>query len=979
MKTRLIKQLLTAALAATLAFTSVAPAYAADNTNLEIDETALLPEDPEQNDETTDPVEESETKQQNQENTNNETVPANGENSDSEKNNQANPAVPEEGKENNDLQNENDEEQIQDTDGENTETADENNAVSAVININYELDGHELNAEDADKTAIEGVVGKEMTISLHEPSDTVDELITDASFAGWYTTADYSDNDFVKTDDTWTYTFTPDAEEVSLTLYARYNEEATLVGEPQAGEWIDITVESSGHGRFYYIDYDNEATNLTLYPDKGKVFYYNYLDFDARSMPIDPYKVGSGNFAIPEGGYRFEGLYTDSNHTQKLTLSEAPYNDIIKEVKWEDFPETLKEELAETGTCTLYAKFVPIVANIYKYTGCGDGNFYSDQTVSIGGTFPVISNPSVKPGYSINGWKYYDRSSRSYVAITPGVTTLELGEYKGEYEYYYNYGYNEGDNKYYVDVYADWTENSYTFNFHLNKGTEDLKTTKTYKGRQHNKTLDPSKGDLSNNSHFKADGFKGWKVGDKEFTVDQTIGDVMSYVDSQGITNVDLFALWDGAEDQTYTYVLKDSDAEDAKTITRTATTGQAITFSGKEFSRLGYALTGWTTEDGKTIKITDKPKNLAAAKGEAVLTAIWTPVDYTVNYYASDEKGATKVTAKYNIKDNAEVVLNTENEALKGKAAFDENEQGTLIGWTTVGEKTFSKEAKVQDLIEYANEQGVKSVNLYAQWNSLTYTVKFTTGLTAEEYAAENFTGSEYKTDNHKETVAKGETLVLSGKEYVREGWTLTGWTYGNTSVKATANLKDIAAPGNTVTLTAKWSPDKYAITYNLNGGSLTDKSIKTSVSYSKVDVSKAVTVTEKTPLLNYTKNGESFVINEDDPQVVRPGYEFAGWKENGTSYTYYGGDIYKKLTLVAEWEAAEYTVTFNAAGGTIRSYNINHELIYPDRIYVAFSITDSRSLNYYSNRTSYPGYKLKAWKGVVGGKVRTTVRQQL
>ncbi|MBE5825946.1 MAG: hypothetical protein E7307_04845 [Butyrivibrio sp.] len=979
MNKKLVNRLLSIAMAMTLSMTSVVPAYAMDDTNpdyvepvVDVEDDVVVEEETASDETQQSGIPEDDAAAVNSsasevEPVNNETAPASSVDQQAE----------DEKSEAEQTEEETDESELpenpESTDEE-IENNDDNLGKEAIITVSYVLDGRMLNEADADKTTLTGVVGEEMTISLHEPSNEVDGLVIDSSFAGWYTTADYSDNDFANTDDTWTYTFTPDAEEVSLTFYAKFGEDDLVEEAPNAGEMLELRVETDGNGTFFSSIWNSESQSATV-SDVGEISYMNDLYFFVSDMPASATWISAPNVLAPKGGYRFDGIYADSAYTQELKWTKNEYNEIQRQVLWGDIPDTIKTQLENDKSCTLYAKFVPIKAEIYKYTGCSDGSLYSNQEISIGETFPEIPAPSAKPGYTFNGWKYYDRSVRSYVAITPGVTKLELGEYKGEYEYYYNYGYNSVDQKYYVDVRADWIENTYTFNYHLNRGTEDLKTTKTYKGRQHNQSLDPSKGDLSNNNSFNAEGFKGWKVGGKEFKISEdpnlTIGDVMDYVGNQ--TTVDLFALWDDADDQTYTYVLKSGSEDNADTITRTATTGQAITFTGKEFTKVGYALTGWTTEEDSTIKITAKPKNLASAGGKATLTAQWTPIIYTVNYYASDEKGAKKVTATYNIKDNAAVVLNTENDVLKGKAAFDENEHGTLIGWTTVGEKTFSKEAKVQDLIEYANEQGVKSVDLYAQWNSLTYTVKFTTGLTAEEYAAENFTGSEYKTDNHKETVAKGETLVLSGKEYVREGWTLTGWTYGKTSVKATANLKDIAAPGNTVTLTAKWSPDKYTITYNLNGGSLTDKSIKTSVSYSKVDVPKAVTVTEETALLNYENKDGSFVINKDDPQVVRLGYEFKGWKENGTSYTYYGGDIYKKLTLVAEWETVDSRVTFDGAGGTIRSYNINHELEYRNRIYVAFSITDSRSLNYYSNRTSYPGYKLKAWKGVVGGKVRT------
>ena len=88
-----------------------------------------------------------------------------------------------------------------------------------------------------------------------------------------------------------------------------------------------------------------------------------------------------------------------------------------------------------------------------------------------------------------------------------------------------------------------------------------------------------------------------------------------------------------------------------------------------------------------------------------------------------------------------------------------------------------------------------------------------------------------------------------------------------------------------------------KYEIKYNMNGGS-------------------------GGPTTEYKMHGEKLTLSTTKP--TKTGYDFVGWSttSNGTSATYNAGGTYstdKAVTLYAVWKAKNYTVTFNANGGSV------------------------------------------------------------
>ena len=133
--------------------------------------------------------------------------------------------------------------------------------------------------------------------------------------------------------------------------------------------------------------------------------------------------------------------------------------------------------------------------------------------------------------------------------------------------------------------------------------------------------------------------------------------------------------------------------------------------------------------------------------------------------------------------------------------------------------------------------------------------------------------------------------------------------------------------------TITAKWTPSTYTITYNANGGS----GAPAAQSYT------------------YDASG---TINLSSTKPTRKGYTFLGWSQSSsaTSASYSAGQAWKRsnasnYTLYAVWRVNTYTITYNANGGSgapaAQSY----------------TYATSGSINLSSTKPTRAGYTFQGW----------------
>lgn len=136
-------------------------------------------------------------------------------------------------------------------------------------------------------------------------------------------------------------------------------------------------------------------------------------------------------------------------------------------------------------------------------------------------------------------------------------------------------------------------------------------------------------------------------------------------------------------------------------------------------------------------------------------------------------------------------------------------------------------------------------------------------------------------------------ETLTLLSSTPTRTGFSFIGWL-GSDGIDYSPSG---SYTGNEeLTLTAKWTPVTYVVSYGANGGS-------------------------GAPSAGTKTHGVAYTVSSTVP--TRSGYNFTGWKD-ATSGTVYqpGGTIAatvnRAIALVAQWSITAYRVSYDANGGS-------------------------------------------------------------
>jgi len=167
--------------------------------------------------------------------------------------------------------------------------------------------------------------------------------------------------------------------------------------------------------------------------------------------------------------------------------------------------------------------------------------------------------------------------------------------------------------------------------------------------------------------------------------------------------------------------------------------------------------------------------------------------------------------------------------------------------------------------------------VTLVAQWSPINYTVA---------YNANGGAGA--PADNTIYHI--GDPATVSSAIPTRVGYTFTGWLYDGNIYRGGDAL---TMPAGNVELVAQWIPINYTVAYNANGGA------GAPADNNNYNVGNTATVSSAIPM--------------------RVGYTFTGWLYGGS--VYHGGDSLTmpaaNITLLAQWTANNYTVTYDANGG--------------------------------------------------------------
>ena len=250
------------------------------------------------------------------------------------------------------------------------------------------------------------------------------------------------------------------------------------------------------------------------------------------------------------------------------------------------------------------------------------------------------------------------------------------------------------------------------------------------------------------------------------------------------------------------------------------------LTLRGALFTRAGYTQVGWSTVDGgeKVYGFED-----IYTKNEALtLYPVWNTNKYTITFDTNGGSEIAPITQDYGTEITA-----PDNPTRKGY---------TFKGWDKEIPKTMPAE----------------NITVKAQWEINQYTITFDTNGGSEIAPITQDYGTE----------------ITAPDNPTRKGYTFKGWD------------KEIpkTMPAENITLKAQWEINQYTITFDTNGGS------------------------EIAPI---TQDYGTEITAPDNP--TRKGYTFKGWdKEIPETMPA------ENITVKAQWKINQYTIAFDTNGGS-------------------------------------------------------------
>lgn len=394
-----------------------------------------------------------------------------------------------------------------------------------------------------------------------------------------------------------------------------------------------------------------------------------------------------------------------------------------------------------------------------------------------------------------------------------------------------------------------------------------------------------------------------------------------------------------------------------------------------------GYIFTGWVSAEN--IPVT--AETTVKTAGDHVLTATWAANDatrYTVRHYQQNVVGDeyTQIgrdEVKYGETDTETAAaanhyegftpLDFEQVTIAGDGLavvdiyYDRNVH--TVTWEINGEHT-AQTCRYGAAIAAPGAE--RTGYVFQGWNvapektmpdrDLSYTAQWT----ARSFAV--------KFDSRGGSRVEGISVTYDGvypalAEPTRTGYTFAGWFCGSTQIRE----GDIVAVTADTTLAARWTANRYAVSFALNGGAGTTPggiTVTYDGTYSKLPENTAVkmghsfdgwytaenggakvgpsttvkTAGDHTLYAHWKLNAYTITLDENGgsalsditadygatvtlPTAEMKGHTFAGWKLDETTTYRAGAQITMPedgLTLTAQWSVNQYTVTFDSAGGT-------------------------------------------------------------
>ena len=263
----------------------------------------------------------------------------------------------------------------------------------------------------------------------------------------------------------------------------------------------------------------------------------------------------------------------------------------------------------------------------------------------------------------------------------------------------------------------------------------------------------------------------------------------------------------------------------------------------GYDFSK-NKSSTGWYTEpfdDNASVESSKEAKREMFIKGPTTYYAHWSIHNYVISYTGANASVSGNPTS-FNVKTDTFTLKNPTRTGY------------TFKGWSGT-ELTGDTNKSVT-----VTKNSISDRTYTANWTAHTYTIK---------YNGNGNTGGSMSNSSHTYDTAKN----LTSNGFTKTGYTFAGWATSASGAVAYGNgasVKNLTATnGATVNLYAKWTANKYTLTFNANGGSVSPGS-------------KQVT---------YDSTYGSL------PTPSRGGYIFVGWYTSGTFDSTYYSNTYADL----------------------------------------------------------------------------------
>lgn len=680
-----------------------------------------------------------------------------------------------------------------------------------------------------------------------------------------------------------------------------------------SGNTLYWTDSSSGDYRIKAFTVDDSSTRYSVtYDANGGAF--DSGDSEYTKSIRDGQTYGS----MPEpmrAGYTFAGWYTDADDGDEVLSTDTVTDDITLYAHWTGNRITVTYSL-NGGSCSS-----------------------SSKTVTVGETYGTLPTPT-KTGYDFAGWYNVSGTSGGTEITSSSIVTATSNHY----------------------IYARWTAASYTVTFDANGGTCGTESKTVTYGSAYGTLPIPERSGYS---------FDGWYTainGGTRKTETTTVSTAEDHT---------LYALWTG-NNVTVTF---DPNGVSG-TYTRTVQYGG--TYLGYYSSlpsptRTGYTLVGWFTEPEGGTQITG---NTTVTNSSAhTLYAHWTARTYTLTLYANNgtfgTDGSSKsITATYG-------------------QPYGILPAPTRAGYDFAGYYTTSSSSGGTEITAETQHLQTSNRSIYARWTASTYTVTLDPNGGTCSAVSQQVTYNSYY-----------PSLPTPSKT----GYSFDGWyTAASGGSKITSSTKVTATSDHT--LYAHWTAKSVTVTFNANGGSCSTSSktvtydstytglpTPTRAGYTfvgwytaanggtKIENSTKVTnANAHTLYAHWSANSVSVTFNGNGgscsantatvtfdatytglPTATREGYDFAGWYtaanggtkvENGTKVTNANAHM-----LYAHWTGKQYTITFNANGGTINGSST--KTVTNGGTYGTLAIA------------SKPGYMLQGWYTAVSGgsKIEST-----